>query len=81
MKMIKLINDEEKTIKSGLYALKATGSLEMQWELYDEGFDTIDDGIISGAKSTRVYLPSCNVKIINASSNALYLKMIEASKM
>ena len=63
---MKLQNNEViKNIGAGVYAFKASGALELQFQLADEGFDTVKGGLFAAADSDLIELPSCDLKMIN----------------
>ena len=74
--MAPLQNNETLVLKGGNYAVKASGALDLQWQLDAEGFVTIPDGSFAGETSVIVDLPQCTIKIINASTNTLLLREI-----
>ena len=72
--MPKLTNNQTLSIIGGTYALKATGALDVQWQLADESFDTITNGSFSTAGDGIATLPICIIKCANAASNTLIIK-------
>ena len=72
-----LKNDEiKKDVGAGVYAFKATGALDVQFQLADEGFSTITDASFSGASDGVIELPSCQVKVINATTESFIFNKI-----
>jgi len=70
--MIKLVNDQFTVVGAGVYTLKATGPLTIQFDLSDgEGYQTITDGIFTVAETVQIALPSCKLKVISAGTNKL----------
>jgi len=70
--MIKLVNDQFTVVGAGVYTLKATGPLTIQFDLSDgEGYQTITDGIFAVAETVQIALPSCKLKVISAGTNKL----------
>ena len=74
--MSELANNAELKISGGDYALKVGGAMDLQWQLEDEGFSTVTDGVFTVASDVIVELPACTVKIINAGANILYIRHV-----
>ena len=70
--MIKLVNNQFTVVGAGVYTLKATGPLTIQFDLSDgEGYQTITDGIFAAAETVQIALPSCKLRVISAGTNKL----------
>jgi|GEM_PF-2255280 len=72
-----LQNNEFETVRRGRYALKVTGAMEFQWRIRGEEFTTLEAGTFSGATDVQISLPDCDVKIINAGTNVLYIAPLD----
>ena len=75
--MDKLENNESIVVAKGKYAFKVTGALDLQWQVSDEGFNTLADGVISEATDFILSLPQCAIKVINAGANSLIFSAVE----
>lgn len=67
--MATLGNNEEMDIIEGLYAFKATGALDIQVQLYNEGFADVTDGSFAAAETGVIQLPRGQLKVVNAGAN------------
>tara|TARA_R110000782_G_C14564832_1_gene386611 strand:- start:16 stop:240 length:225 start_codon:yes stop_codon:yes gene_type:complete len=74
--MTKLINNETTSITAGDYVVKATGALNVQYQMDDEGFTTIAGASFTTAGEGLITLPICIVKCANAGSNILRIKKV-----
>ena len=79
--LYEFVNNDEQEVSAGFYAVKTTGALTIQWELNNEGFNTMTDGVISGESSQSLWLPKCNIKVIDATDKVLMLKTINQSSI
>ena len=75
--MDKLENNESIVVAKGKYAFKVSGALDLQWQVSDEGFNTLADGVISEATDFILSLPQCAIKVINAGANSLIFSAVE----
>ena len=69
-------NKDSTPITGGEYAFKVTGALDLQWQLSDEGFATVEDGVFTVSGSGIIDLPKCTIKIINMSTNEFIIDKV-----
>ncbi len=74
--MSKLLNNETKGIIAGDYVLKASGALDVQYQMGDEAFTTITGASFATAGEGLVTLPICILKCANAGANTLRFKKV-----
>ena len=66
-------NSDQTKVSGGDYTFKVTGALDIQIQIEDEAFSTIESGSYSVASDGVMTLPECTVKIINMGANSLIL--------
>lgn len=71
-----LANNEETEVNAGLYIFKATGALDVQVQLDEEGFNNITDGSFTGVTTGTIRL-SGEIKVVNAGANLFYFRLAE----
>ena len=72
-----LVNNQETVMGMGSYVLKASGALDLQWDLDDgNGFNTVTGGSFTAASDNIITLPTCKLKVINAGANTLTIRII-----
>ena len=74
--MSKLTNNQTKSVIAGDYAVKATGALDVQYQMDDEAFTTIAGASFTTAGDGLITLPVCIVKCANAGANTLRIKKV-----
>jgi hypothetical protein len=72
--MSKLLNNETLPVIAGDYVVKASGALDIQFQMQDEAFTTITGASFSVAGDGVVELPICIIKCANAGANNLIIK-------
>ena len=70
---ITLANNEQASFASGQYIYKADGALDIQLQLYAEGFATVEGGGLTTAGNGVIVIDG-DIKVINAGANTLTLK-------
>ena len=74
--MSKLLNNETLPVIAGDYVVKASGALDVQYQMGDEAFTTITGASFSTAGEGLVTLPICILKCANAGANILRFKKV-----
>ena len=74
--MSKLLNNETLPVIAGDYVVKASGALDVQFQIDDEAFDTITGASFATAGQGLITLPVCIVKCANAGANTLRIKKV-----
>jgi hypothetical protein len=74
--MSKLLNNETLPVIAGDYVVKASGALDVQYQMDDEAFTTITGASFSTAGDGLVTLPICILKCANAGANTLRFKKV-----
>jgi hypothetical protein len=74
--MSKLTNNETLSVIAGDYVIKATGALDVQYQMDDEAFTTITGASFTTAGEGLITLPVCIVKCANAGANTLRIKKV-----
>ena len=74
--MSKLTNNETLSVIAGDYVVKATGALDVQYQMDDEAFTTITGASFTTAGEGLITLPVCIVKCANAGANTLRIKKV-----
>ena len=74
--MSKLTNNETLPVIAGDYVVKATGALDVQYQMDDEAFTTITGASFTTAGDGLITLPVCIVKCANAGANTLRIKKV-----
>jgi hypothetical protein len=72
--MSKLLNNETAKLIAGDYVIKASGALDVQYQMGDEAFTTIVGNSYTTAGEALVTLPICTLKCANAGANILRFK-------
>ena len=74
--MSKLTNNQTLSVIAGDYVVKATGALDVQYQMDDEAFTTITGASFTTAGEGLITLPVCIVKCANAGANTLRIKKV-----
>ena len=74
--MSKLTNNQTLSVIAGDYVVKATGALDVQYQMDDEAFTTITGASFATAGEGLITLPVCIVKCANAGANTLRIKKV-----
>jgi len=60
-------------LNNGTFVYKASGALDIQIQINDEGYDTVTDGVIGAAGTGIIKLPDCDIQITNAGAETLII--------
>ena len=74
--MSKLLNNGTLPVIAGDYVVKASGALDVQYQMDDEAFTTITGASFTTGGEGLITLPVCIVKCANAGANVLRIKKV-----